>query len=210
MIERFPKWWFFYLIAKALFYVAGIIGLVSYGIMYLTVALTHPNPSLSTWIIGIGCWVLLFTPFAINRFIATKRKQKIQAVIEKVKQTGYFNPDQNGEYFLFWQSTYIGFDFRQGTILYIRIYPGNVMDVIGLDAYSLVRTEVDGSKLSLYTKFSTLPMIPLKTGAASSIANHLHAMSYKGYRYSFDFNDVLKKKCHEMETLTGMPVPELM
>ena len=210
MIERFPKWWFFYLIAKSLFYVAGILSLVFYWIAFLTVALTHPDPTFSTWVIAIGCWVLLFAPFVINRCIATKRKQKIQTVIEKVKQTGYFNPAQNGEYYLFWQSTYFGFDFRQGTILYIRIYPGNVMDVIGLDAYSLVRTEVDGNKLSLYTRFSTLPMIPLKTGAASSIANHLHAMSHKGYRYSFDFNDVLKKKYHEMEKLTGVPVPELI
>lgn len=205
MVERFPRWWFFYLIGKALFYVVGIISLVFYGTAFLTVA-----ESTDEYIIGFGCWILLVLPYLINYRIAKRRKTKLNNVLEKVKQTGFFNPTQNGEYFLFWQSTYIGFDFHKGTILYIRIYPGNVMDVIGLDAYSLVRTEVDGSKLSLYTRFSTLPMIPLKTGAASSIANHLHAMSHKGYQYSFDFNDVLKKKCHEMEKLAGVPVPELI
>ena len=77
--------------------------------------------------------------------------------------------------------------------MYIRIYPGNVMDVIGFDAYSLTRTEVEDSKLRLFTKFTSLPMILIDTGAASSIANHLHAMNNKGYSYNFNFNDVVNK-----------------
>jgi len=209
MIERFPKWWFFYLIGKSLFYVVGILSLIFYGTAYIVIALTHPYPTLSIWVIGIGCWVLLLAPFVINHYIAKKRKEKIQAVLEKVKDTGYFNPDQNSEYWLFWHSTYLGFDFKKGTLLYVRIYPGNVMDVVGLDAYSLVRTEVDGTKLRLYTKLATLPMIPLKTGAAASIANHLHGMNYKGYSYNFNFNDVVNKKRTELEALTELPIPVL-
>lgn len=84
------------------------------------------------------------------------------------------------------------------------------MDVIGFDAYSVVRTEVDGSKLSLYTKFASLPMIPVKTGAASSIANHLHAMNHKGYQYSFNFQEAVNKKRLELEKLTGITVPALV
>ncbi|MDR5096704.1 hypothetical protein P7F73_23135, partial [Enterobacter sp. EC-ML 621] len=93
--------------------------------------------------------------------------------------------------------------------LYVRIYPGNVMDVIGFDAYSLTRTEVEDSKLRLFTRFTSLPMIPIDTGAASSIANHLHAMNNKGYTYNFNFNDVVNKKRAEIESLTGLPVPVL-
>ncbi|QXB24142.1 plasmid IncI1-type surface exclusion protein ExcA [Lelliottia amnigena] len=204
MTERFPRAWFFYLIGKSLFYVVGIISLVFYGTAFLTVA-----ESFGEYFIGFSCWFVLVLPYAINYFIAKKRKDKIQAVIEQVKKSGHYNPDQNSEYRIFWQSTYLGFDFERGTALYVRIYPGNVMDVIGFDAYSLVRTEVDGSKLSLYTKFPTLPMIPIKTGAASSIANHLHAMNNKGYSYNFDFNDFVNKKRAEIESLTGLPVPVL-
>jgi len=204
MVERFPKWWFFYLIGKSLFYVVGIISLIFYGTAFVTVAETPGE-----YVIGYGCWLLLVLPYAINYFIAKNRKQKVLAVLDKVKQTGYFNPDQNAERWVFWQSTYLGFDFHKGTILYARIYPGNVMDVIGLDAHSLVRTEVDGSKLSLYTRFATLPVIPMKTSAASSIANHLHAMNYKGYSYDFNFHEIVNKKRAELEMLTGIPVPEL-
>lgn len=205
MVERFPRWWFFYLIGKALFYVVGIISLIFYGTAFLTVAETTDE-----YIVGFGCWFLLGLPYAINYRIAKKRKVKINDVLEKVKQTGFFNPTQSAEYFLFWQSTYLGFDFQNGTFLYVRIYPGNVMDVIGFDAYSVVRTEVDGSKLSLYTKFASLPMIPVKTGAASSIANHLHAMNHKGYQYSFNFHEAVNKKRLELEKLTGITVPALV
>lgn len=205
MVERFPRWWFFYIIGKALFYVVGIISLIFYGTAFLTIA-----ESTDEYIVGIGCWILLGLPFAVNYCIAKRRKIKINDVLEKVKQAGHFNPSQGSEYFLFWQSTYLGFDFQNGTLLYVRIYPGNVMDVIGFDAYSVVKTEVDGSKLSMYTKLASLPMIPVKTGAASSIANHLHAMNHKGYKYDFDFHGAVNKKRQELEKLTGLPVPALV
>lgn len=205
MTNRFPKWWFSYLVAKSLFYVAGIIGLVFYGIAFLTIAESYDE-----YIIGFGCWFLLIAPFAINYVIAKKRKRKIQSVLEKIKETGHFSPVKSSEGWLFWQNAYIGFDYHKGTIVYIRIYPGNVMDVIGFDAYSLTRTEVDGSTLRLYTKFASLPMLPLKTGAASNIANHLHAMNNKGYSYNFNFPDIVNRKRTEMETVAGMPIPELV
>lgn len=205
MIERFPRWWFFYLVGKSLFYVVGIISLVFYGTAFLAIA-----ERIDEYIIGFGCWILLVLPYVVNYRLAKNRRQKIQTVLDKVKDTGFFNPDQTADYWLFWDSTYLGFDFKKGTILYIRIYPGNVMDVVGLDAYSLVRTELDGTKLKLFTKLATLPMIPLKTGAASSIANHLHGMNHKAYSYNFNFQDIVNKKRVELENLTGVPVPELI
>lgn len=94
--------------------------------------------------------------------------------------------------------------------MYIRIYPGNVMDVIGFDAYSLTRTEVEGSKLRLYTKLASLPMIPIDTYAASNPANHIHAMNNKGYSYNFNFPEIVKQKRQKLESLAGMPVPDLV
>lgn len=189
MVDRYPKWWFFYLVAKSLFYVAGILSLIFYGIVYITVANSYDE-----YIIGFGCWVLLVAPFAVNYFIAKKRKQKIQSALVEIKATGHFNPTKESEAWFFWKNTYLGFDYHKGTIVYIRIYPGNVMDVIGFDAYSLTRTEVEGSKLRLYTKLASLPMIPIDTYAASNLANHIHAMNNKGYSYNFNFPEIVKQK----------------
>lgn len=205
MVDRYPKWWFFYLVAKSLFYVAGILSLIFYGIVYITVANSYDE-----YIIGFGCWVLLVAPFAVNYFIAKKRKQKIQSALAEIKATGHFNPTKESEAWFFWKNTYLGFDYHKGTIVYIRIYPGNVMDVIGFDAYSLTRTEVEGSKLRLYTKLASLPMISIDTDAASNLANHIHAMNNKGYSYNFNFPDIVKQKRQKLESLAGMPVPDLI
>lgn len=210
MVNRYPRWWFFYLMAKALFYVAGILSLIFYGVVFTTAALTNDYSTYSEYVIGFGCWVLLFAPFILNYSIAKKRKQKIQSVLTEISATGHFNPTKDSEGWLFWKSTYIGFDYNQGTIVYIRIYPGNVMDVIGFDAYSLTHTEVEGSKLRLYTKFASLPMIPIDTYAASNLADHIHGMNNKGYSYSFNFPEIVKQKRVKLETLAGMPVPDLI
>lgn len=210
MKDRFPKWWVLYSVAKSLFLKFGII---SFALIFLLCSLSIVMDEFvraEAYLYALTSCLLLVAPFAINYAIANKRKKKIVAVIDKIKETGHFNPVSSSEAWIFWQSTYLGFDFQKGTFLYVRIYPGSVMDVIGFDAYSLTRTEVEDSKLRLFTKFTSLPMIPIDTGAASNIANHLHAMNNKGYSYNFNFNDVVNKKRTEIEALTGLPVPVLV
>ncbi|EMP2055394.1 hypothetical protein SR99_05475 [Enterobacter hormaechei subsp. steigerwaltii] len=209
MKDRFPKWWVLYSVAKSLFLKFGIISFLLIFFLCSISIIMDEYVRPEAYLYAITSCLLLFGPFAINYVIAKKRKKKILAVIEKIKETGHFNPESTSEGWLFWKSTYLGFDFQQGTFLYVRIYPGNVMDVIGFDAYSLTRTEVEDSKLRLFTRFTSLPMIPIDTGAASSIANHLHAMNNKGYTYNFNFHDVVNKKRAEIESLTGLPVPIL-
>lgn len=210
MIERFPKWWIPYYVVRTLFLRFGVITLVLLAPLFTLSVISVDYANGDDYLFLFGCWFLLIAPFGINYYIAKKRKQKLRTVVEKIKTTGFFNPTKSSEGWLFWNSTYLGFDFHKGTFLYVRIYPGNVMDVVGFDAYSLVRTEVEGSKLRLYTRLTSLPMIPIDTGSASSIADHLHAMNNKRYSYNFDFHDVVNKKHKELEQLTGVPVPELI
>ncbi|MEI7307135.1 plasmid IncI1-type surface exclusion protein ExcA [Pectobacterium atrosepticum] len=210
MNDRFPKWWLIYSVAKSLFLKFGVITLLVFSPLFTFFVFDSPYIHTTEYMIVFICWFILVAPFFVNFVIAKKRKHKIQTVLDKIKLSGCFNPTKDSEGWLFWQNTYLGCDYLQGTIVYIRIYPGNVMDIIGFDAYSLVRTEVEGSKLRLYTKFASLPMIPIDTFAASNIADHLHGMNNKGYIYNFNFPDVVKNKRKELETLSGIPVPEIL
>lgn len=210
MVNRFPKWWLTYVVVRGLFLRFGVISLIllcSIGTLYVLKGRWVTNDD---FVIVIGCWFLLITPFAINYIIAKRRKVQIMQVLDVIKSTGHFKPNNLSEAWLFWKNTYIGFDYHQGTIVYIRIYPGKVMDVIGFDAYGIVRTEVEGSQLRIFTRYASLPMIPIDTGGASSIANHIYGMNNKGYHYNFNFQNVIKAKRGELEHLTGMPVPELI
>jgi len=210
MVSRYPKWWLLYATARGVFFRLGVLPLIIMGFLFSLPIFMDSEVRIDFYIYEFGCWFLLIAPFAVNYLIAKKRKQKIQSVLSEIRATGYFSPTKDSEGWLFWKSTYIGFDYNKGTIVYIRIYPGNVMDVIGFDAYSLTRTEVEGSKLRLYTKFASLPMIPIDTFAASSIADHIHGMNNKGYSYHFNFPEIVKQKRVKLETLAGMPVPELI
>lgn len=210
MVDRFPKWWLLYVGVRGLFLRFGVISLIllcSLGTLYV---LNGRWVTTDDVLIVIGLWVLLITPFVVNYIIAKRRKAQIMQVLDVIKATGYFNPNKDSEAWLFWKNTYIGFDYHQGTIVYIRIYPNKVMDVIGFDAYGIVRTEVEGCQLRIFTKYASLPMIPVETGAASTISNHIFAMNNKGYNYTFDFQNVIKSKRGELQHLAGMPIPELI
>jgi len=210
MVDRFPKWWLFYVVVRGLFLRFGVISLLIIGFLgYLSLS-EGQWITIDDYILTYGCWLLLITPFVVNYIIAKRRKAQIMQVLGVIKNTGYFNPSRDSEAWLFWKNTYIGFDYHQGTIVYIRIYPNKVMDVIGFDAYGIVRTEVEGSQLRIFTKYASLPMIPIDTGGASSIANHIFGMNNKGYSYNFNFQNVIKSKRSEIERIAGMPVPELI
>lgn len=210
MADRFPKWWLFYVVARGLFLRFGVISFLIVGVLGTWGIIDGNWVTADDYLYTFGCWFLLIAPFVVNYIIAKKRKAQILKVLDVIKATGCFKPSKDSEAWLFWQNTYVGFDYHQGTIMYIRVYPGNVMDVIGFDAYGIVRTEVEGSKLRMYTKYASLPMIPIDTGAASSIADHIFGMSNKGYHYRFNFQQVIKDKRRELENIVGIPVPELI
>lgn len=211
MVDRFPKWWLFYVVARGLFLRFGVISFLFIGIVGSLIFFDDYSGSRNdVYLVPIACWFLLITPFVVNYIIAKRRKAQIVQVLDVIKSTGYFKPNKDSEAWLFWKNTYIGFDYHQGTIVYIRIYPGKVMDVIGFDAYGIVRTEVEGCQLRIFTKYASLPMIPVDTGAASSIANHIYGMNNKGYSYNFNFQNIIKSKRSEIERIAGMPVPELI
>lgn len=211
MIDRFPKWWLLYVGARGLFLRFGVIILVLFTPLFTYFIFESPyEVKADGYLIVFGCWFMLIVPFSVNYIIAKRRKAQIMQVLDVIKDTGYFKPNRDSEAWLFWKNTYIGFDYHQGTIVYIRIYPNKVMDVIGFDAYGIVRTEVEGCQLRIFTKYASLPMIPVDTGGASSIANHIFGMNNKGYSYNFNFQNVIKSKRSELERLAGMPIPELI
>ena len=211
MVDRFPKWWLIYVVARGLFLRFGVITLIIFTPLFTYFVFESPyTVKVDGYLIVFVCWFLLIVPFLVNYVIAKSRKAQITQVLDVIKSTGYFKPNRDSEAWLFWKNTYIGFDYHQGTIVYIRIYPGKVMDVLGFDAYGIVRTEVEGSQLRIFTKYASLPMIPVETGAASTISNHIFAMNNKGYNYTFDFQNVIKSKRGELQHLAGMPIPELI
>lgn len=118
-----------------------------------------------------------------------KGKKHYPLCCTKIKDTGYFSPEKGFEGLSLINSTYFGIDIRKGTILYIRIYPNNIMDVIGLDIHNFTRTVTEDKELKIYTKYVNMPMIPVTSWCTSpsSAANTMHAMAERSYDYPVDF-----------------------
>ncbi len=106
---------------------------------------------------------------------------------------------------------YFGIDIKNGTMLYVRIYPNNVMDVIGLDIHNFTRTVAEDGKLEIHTTYVSLPMIPLEISgiSARTLANTMHTMAARGYEYKERFPQMIRYRVKEWEKVAGVPVAEV-
>ncbi len=86
-------------------------------------------------------------------------------------------------------------------MLYVRIYPNNVMDVIGLDIHNFTRTVAEDGKLEIHTTYVSLPMIPLEISgiSARTLANTMHTMAARGYEYKERFPQMIRYRVKEWE-----------
>ncbi|MCP8728787.1 plasmid IncI1-type surface exclusion protein ExcA [Escherichia coli] len=78
-----------------------------------------------------------------------RKKKKVQQVVQQIKESSSFAPTSDYEQLSFSKSCYFGIDIKNGTMLYVRIYPNNVMDVIGLDIHNFTRTVAEDGKLEI-------------------------------------------------------------
>ncbi|EEB7409416.1 plasmid IncI1-type surface exclusion protein ExcA [Salmonella enterica] len=210
MSERLPKWCKYANAALTLYLIFGIPCLIFYSLAGIVFVTSNDYHRLDGYIYTYGSWALLIIPCVWLYLSAKKRQKKINTIINSLKETGRFVPDKNLEFRMFWQAKYFGIDVRNGTMLYIGIWPGKVMDVIGFQAGSITETATSGSRIDLHTSFVTLPVISLElvTKYASTIANTIHAINRKGYSYPVNFPALVQNKKKEWENMTGLPVPE--
>ncbi|ECC4750406.1 ethanolamine utilization protein EutE [Salmonella enterica] len=210
MTERIPNWYKYTNSVLIIYLLFGIPFFLLCGIAFVALVLSDRNPNLDEYIYAYGSWALLIIPCAWLYTSTKKRQKKINAIINSLKEAGKFIPDKNLEFRMFWQGKYFGIDVRNGTMLYIGIWPGKVIDVIGFQAGSITETATSGSRIDLHTDFVTLPVISLElmTKNASTIANTIHAINRKGYRYPVNFPALVQNKKKEWENMTGLPVPE--
>ncbi|EEJ4252308.1 plasmid IncI1-type surface exclusion protein ExcA [Salmonella enterica subsp. enterica serovar 4,[5],12:b:-] len=208
--SRYPSWWTFYYALRFIYFMG--IPVLSIFILFGVLSITSSRyVTQEDYIYTYSCLFLLITPAAWMYLRAKTRSDKIKKVITKIKNSGFFSPDKEYEGLSFIQGIYFGVDLKKGTMLYVRIYPGNIMDVIGLDIHNFTRTVVRENCMEIHTKYVNMPMLELSIGvnSARSIANTMHVMASRGYDYPVDFPRMIQEKRKEWEQIAGMPVTEV-
>jgi hypothetical protein len=95
---------------------------------------------------------------------------------------------------------YFGIDTRNGTMLYVRLIRKGVVDILGLTLGDLTRREVEGkSKLRLYTRFTDLPCIEVRTAYGQRYFDMIGAMECKSYRTPLPFAEYVNDHIMDIE-----------
>jgi hypothetical protein len=100
---------------------------------------------------------------------------------------------------------YLGIDTTNGTLLYIRLIRRGVVDIIGLTLSDLTRRRVEGkSTLRLYTRFTDLPCITVKTAYAQHFFDVIGAMESRQYALPEPFGKYVEGKIKDVEQEFGV------
>ena len=209
---RYPSWWAYYYLVRNAYFIFGIPCLSFYGIIgTLFVHDSRNIPLSSDYIVSYGCLSLIILPLLWLYLRTRAKKKKVQQVVQQIKESSPFAPTSDYEQLSFSKSCYFGIDIKNGTMLYVRIYPNNVMDVIGLDIHNFTRTVAEDGKLEIHTTYVSLPMIPLEISgiSARTLANTMHTMAARGYEYKERFPQMIRYRVKEWEKVAGVPVAEV-
>ncbi|EHO8462656.1 TPA: plasmid IncI1-type surface exclusion protein ExcA [Escherichia coli] len=209
--SRYPSWWAYYYLVRNAYFIFGIPCLLFYA--FFGTLIVHDSALSQTmdFVFAYGCWALIILPLLWLYLRTRAKKNKVLQVVQQIKESSLFAPTSDYEQLSFSKSCYFGIDIKNGTMLYVRIYPNNVMDVIGLDIHNFTRTVAEDGKLEIHTTYVSLPMIPLEISgiSARTLANTMHTMAARGYEYKERFPQMIRYRVKEWEKVAGVPVAEV-
>lgn len=206
--DKIPNRYKLYHIASTGFRFLAVPCLLFYSVIGFLVILIEKEVEADAFFMAFGNALLIIAPFAIVYRICKRRREKVDAVVSNLRATGQFSPSYEAR--TFWDTSYMGLDTHNGTILYILIWPGGkYMDVIGFGSRDFLKTEFDPSCsiLTCNTKLVSFPVIAVKT--KSFVQDLIYTMTSRHYEYAEGFFNLVKDKRKELEKLAGIPIPEV-
>lgn len=211
--NRYPAWWLLYYLLRKAYFFLGIPFFLFCGVMSITGLIIDPyyGKDINAYFYILLWWFLLLAPGIWMYSRAKIRREKIRKVVQKIKESGFYSPEKGYEGLSLTQGAYFGIDLKKGTMLYVRIYPGKIMDVIGFDIHNFTRTVTDDNTLEIHTTYLNMPMVPIPAWCAppNKTSNTMHVMASRGYDYPVDFPRMIQEKRKEWEQIAGMPVTEV-
>lgn len=128
------------------------------------------------------------------------RRNRLKKIVRILKSQPYFSPVDEYHEVVNGSGVYFGIDTRNGTMLYVRLIRKGVVDILGLTLGDLTRREVEGkSKLRLYTRFTDLPCIEVRTAYGQRYFDMIGAMECKSYRTPLPFAEYVNDHIMDIE-----------
>lgn len=166
--------------------------------LLMVFVLGHDNSWLIFGSIWLGCGVILPTMLWYRG--VRSRRNRLKEIVRILKSQPYFSPVDEYHEVVNGSGVYFGIDTRNGTMLYVRLIRKGVVDILGLTLGDLTRREVEGkSKLRLYTRFTDLPCIEVRTAYGQRYFDMIGAMECKSYRTPLPFAEYVNDHIMDIE-----------
>lgn len=143
--------------------------------------------------------VMLWFLFGLNR------RRRLKNLVRMLHSAAFFNPSDSMLEVCNAGGDYLGIDTTNGTLLYIRLIRRGVVDIIGLTLSDLTHRRVEGrSTLRLYTRFTDLPCITVKTAYAQHFFDVIGAMESRQYTLPEPFGKYVEGRIKDVEQAFGV------
>ncbi|EPM65638.1 putative exclusion-determining protein [Pseudomonas syringae pv. theae ICMP 3923] len=138
------------------------------------------------------------------------RRRLLNDTTDALRDPAYFSPGEGYEFFQQKAGKYLGIDTRNGTILYVhRIRKGQV-DVVALTMDDWTNCEVEGTNIfRLYTKYSDVPRLEIKTPWAERWYDTIGAMKHKQYSTPRPFSMYVAEHIEKLERDNNIHIPKV-
>jgi hypothetical protein len=201
MKERFLSW------PEALLTVIRSIAFVFVLPVFflLGAALTYDARDETAKQAGAIFMVFSMLPVLLWFLMGLNRRRRLKNVVNIFRADAFFQPQDSMLEVCNAGGEYLGIDTENGTLLYIRLIRRGVVDIIGLTLSDLTRRRVEGrSTLRLYTRFTDLPCITVKTTYAQHFFDVIGAMETRQYALPEPFGKYVESRIKDVEQQFGV------
>jgi hypothetical protein len=176
----------------------------------LLYALNSPRPEAK--IDGLGLftllvWSVVLIPLAVFAYRFIARRRLIRSITSALRHREFFAPDSSHEVYHDGEGKYLGIDINNGTVLYVHKIRNGAVDVLAMNMSDWLRSDVDGEKLSIFTKLPELPRIEIVTPWAQRFHDTLGALAARQRGISIPFSTHVFRQLEQLERELAIQIP---
>lgn len=158
-------------------------------------------------------WLFMsFIPVIIHFWTMHRRTAVLKRVVEYVKEETGFTLARGwrDEVFLRYHSTWVGIDNINGNLLYVKVFPNGVLDVIGLSPSNISAYGIESNKLiTLHTNLPRYPFIKWSDFGKNERFYELITQFMNNHSGDNRFQSRIFSLREKLEYISGLIVPDI-
>nr|WP_172692704.1 hypothetical protein [Escherichia coli] len=158
------------------------------------------------------CIIIAFVPIIIHFWTMHRRTAVLKRVVEYVKEETGFTLARGwrDEVFLRYHSTWVGIDNINGNLLYVKVFPNGVLDVIGLSPSNISAYGIESNKLiTLHTNLPRYPFIKWSDFGKNERFYELITQFMNNHSGDNRFQSRIFSLREKLEDISGLIVPDI-